>query len=262
MNDKTELQRDVSTEKSPSTIPPDILSHYVPGDTPTLYASSRPNSSSHTLEHPPQGGGPGSTSFTFFGVPIPPLNFNNVWGKNKGTGKRQKDGRRNSLPKKTSTVDQDGFTPMLPGTGGFRPVMSTPDHSFFGEEIDNEEEHDTMYKNKSTPLRVMDTSRYHFGSTTESPFYYDKYPGNEYSFSKFVNITTRDSLYESATINSIVRSTAKPSTSNNQQQTAASDAIIQSDDSINQSENLSKSSTGNIKSLNRMYINCNCKISH
>lgn len=255
MNDKTEFQRDFSTEKTISTIPPEILSHYVPGDTPTLYASTRPNTSSYAPENSSQGGSPGGgTAFTFFGVPIPPLNFNSAWGQAKGNGKRVKDSRRNSLPKKTSTVDQDGFTPMLPGTGGFRPIMSTPDNTFFGEDMESEEDNDTIYKNRSTSNKIIglggSTPRYHISSTTESPFQDDRYPGNEYSYSKFVNITTRDSLFESATINSIIRSTAKPNPSNNnQQQTAASDAIVHSDNTINQFDNLPKLSTGNIKSF-------------
>jgi len=204
-----------------------------------------------TVETSPQTNNPGGTAFTFFGVPIPPLNLNNVWGQTKGTGKRLKDSRRNSMPKKTSTVDQDGFTPMLPGTGGFRPVMSTADHSYFGEEIESEEENNNGFKNKSSMNQIVGsggtTMRYHISSTTETPFHYNRHPSNEYSFSKFVNITTRDSLFESATINSIIRSTAKPNPANNQQQTVVSDTIIQNDESAYQSESPPKSSSGNTK---------------
>lgn len=248
LNDKTELQRGFSTEKTISTISPAILSHYVPGDTPTLYASTRPNNSSYTNEHQMQNNS-GATSFTFFGVPIPPLNFNNIWGQTKSTGKRLKDSRRNSLPKKSSSIDQEGFTPMLPGTGGFRPIMTTPDHSYFGEETDSEDEFDIVYRNKSTSNKNKGSGssmRYHFSSTTESPFQYERLPNSEYSFSKILNITTRDSLYESATINSMIRPTAKPSLANNLQQVAASDTIMQTNDSIDQFESLPKSSTGKI----------------
>lgn len=246
LNDKTELQRDFSTEKSLSTLSPAILSHYVPGDTPTLYASARPNSSSYTDENSASANS-GGTSYTFFGVPLPPLNLNNIWGKPKGTGKRLKDSRRNALPKKTS-IDQDGFTPLLPGIGGFRPMGTTSDQTFYGEEVDNEED-PIIYRNKSTITKVIGSgtpTRYHLSTTTESASHYDRYPSNDYGYSKFVNITTRDSLYESATINSIIRSTAKPNPTNNQQQTASSIINLQSEDSVNQSESPAKLSTGNI----------------
>ncbi|XP_025197984.1 protein artichoke-like isoform X1 [Melanaphis sacchari] len=248
LNDKDEHQRDVSTEKTLSTISPAILSHYVPGDTPTLYASSRPNSSSsYTDDHSVQSNA-GGTAYTFFGVPIPPLNLNNIWGQAKGTGKRLKDGRRNPLPKRTSsTVDQDGFTPMLPGTGGFRPTMTTPDNSFFGEDTESDDDEDNIYRNNSLSNKITGSGsppRYQLSSTTESPFRYDRFSSSDLSFSKFVNITTRDSLYESATINSIIRPTVKPSLTNNQQQTLATATTLQSNDSVNQSEiSLVQSST-------------------
>ncbi|KAL5237361.1 hypothetical protein ACI65C_004771 [Semiaphis heraclei] len=249
LNDKTELQRGFSTEKTLSTISPAILSHYVPGDTPTLYASSRPNSSSsYTDDHSVQSNA-GGTAYTFFGVPIPPLSLNNIWGQTKGTGKRLKDGRRNSLPKRTSTVDQDSFAPpMLPGTSGFRPLMTTPDNNFFGEDVENEDDVEKIYRNNSASNKIIGSGsppRYQLSSTTESPYHHDRYSSSDLSYSKFINITTRDSLFESATINSIIRPTAKPSTYNNQQQTLASATNLQSDDSVNQSEiSLVKLSTG------------------
>lgn len=256
LNDKTELQRDFSTEKTLSTISPAILSHYVPGDTPTLYASSRPNSSSYADDHSVQSNA-GGTAYTFFGVPIPPLNLNNIWGQPKGTGKKLKDSRRNSLPKRTSAIDQDGFTPLLQSTGSFRP-MSSPDTHFPGEDTENEDDEGNIYRNKNTSNKIISSGsppryqlssnipRYQLSSTTESPYRYDRFSSSDTSFSKFVNITTRDSLFESATINSIIRPTAKPSTINNQQKTVASSTTVQSDDAINQSESsLSTLSTGN-----------------
>lgn len=248
LNDKTEVQRDVSTEKTSSTIPPAVLSHYVPGDTPTLYASARPNSSSYADEQPVQSN-LGGTAYTFFGVPIPPINLNNIWGQTKGNGKRVKDSRRNSLPKKTSTVDQDGFTQLLPSAESFRPVMSTQDQNFSGEDMDSEEEDETIYKNNNSSNKIMgpgSTPRYHLSSTTESPYYFDRFSSNDVSYSKFVNITTRDSLFESATINSIIRPTGKPNLGNDQQQTASSPTLLQNDESANQPERPSKLSTGNI----------------
>lgn len=253
LNDKTELQRGFSTEKTLSTIPPAVLSHYVSGDTPTLYASTRPNSSSHTDEHSLQSN-VGGTAYTFFGVPIPPINLNNIWGQTKGTGKRLKDSRRNSLPKKSTTVDQEGFTPMLPSTGGVRPAMSTPvmgtaDNTFFGEEPESEEDTETVYKNRSTSNKNVGSSvppRY-FSSTTDNPPH--RFSSNDISYTKFLNLTTRDSLFESATINSIIRSTVKPSPANNHQPTAASPTPLPSEYTVNQSESPPRSSTGNIISF-------------
>jgi len=193
------------------------------------------------------------TSYTFFGVPIPPLNLNNIWGPTKNNGKRLKDSRRNSLPRKSSTIDHDGFTPMLPGTGVFQPLMTTPDNTFFGGEVDSEEVADTIYRNKTTSVnKIVDSgnpSRYHFSSTTESSSHYDRFPSSDYGYSKFVNTTTRDSLFESATMNLIVRSTAIPSIDNNQPQKVASATSVQNDDPIDESESLHKLSTGNINRL-------------
>lgn len=188
----------------------------------------------------------GGTAYTFFGVPIPPLSLNNIWGQAKGTGKRLKDGRQNSLPKRTSTVDQDNFTPILPGTSGFRPMMTTPDNNFFGEDAENEDDVENIYRNTSASNKIIGSGsppRYQLSSTTESPYRYDRFSSSDLSYSKFINITTRDSLFESATINSIIRPTVKPSTTNNQQQTLASTTILQSNDSANHS--LVQLSTGN-----------------
>lgn len=245
--DKTALQRGYSTEKTLSTISPAILSHYIPGDTPTLYASRRPNSSSFPDDHPLQSNS-GGTAFTFFGVPIPPLNFNNIWGQTKGTNKRHKDSRRNSLPKKTSAIEQDGFTSISPSSGSSRPMATTTDYTLFEEETENEDEFDTIPKNKSilhTFAESSGSTRYYFSSTTEPPFYYNKISNSDNNFSKLVNITTRDSLFESATINSIIRSTAKPNIFNNQQQTTSTAIILQNDILVDQSERPSKLSTGN-----------------
>lgn len=214
-----------------------------------MYASSRPNSSSsYTDDHSAQSNA-GGTAYTFFGVPIPPLNLNNIWGQAKGTGKRLKDGRRNSLPKRTSTVEQDNFTPKLPVTNGFRPMMTTPDNNFFGEDVENEDDVENIYRNTSASNKIIGSGsppRYQFSSTTESPYRHDRFSSSDLSFSKFINITTRDSLFESATINSIIRPTVKPSITNNQHQTLASATTLKSNDSVNQSEiSLVQMSTGN-----------------
>lgn len=126
--------------------------------------------------------------------------------------------------------------------------MTTPSHTYFVGEADSEGIADTIYKNKSTSVNKIvgsgNPSRHHLSSTTESSSHYDRFPNSDYSHPTFVNITTRDSLFESATINSIIRSTAKPSPDNNQQPIVASSTSIQSDKPINESESLNKLSTG------------------
>lgn len=257
LNDKTEFQRDFSTEKTTPAIPAAILSHYVPGDTPTLYAGAKPNTSNAGDHQPTTNGNAldGGTSYTFFGVPIPPLNLNNIWGQTKTNRKRPKDSRRNSLPRKSSST-VDGFTPMLPGTGGFRPSMATtpPDEQHVAlvdvVEPDGEEPPDTVYqRNKSASANTVAGSnppRYHFSSTTESSSRYDRFPSSDYGYSRFVNITTRDSLFESATVNSIVRSTAKPNPDDNHQRHMAISATRNNESSDQPGTGPHKSSTGNV----------------
>lgn len=248
LNDKTELQRGFSTEKTLPTISPAILSHYIPGDTPTLYASARPNSSGTIVDdHGSQSNSGSTTAYTFFGVPIPPINLNNIWGQAaKGTGKKLKDGRRNSSAKKPSTADPEGFRPA---------VTTAPDHAYFAEETENEEEMDTVYRNRSSSNKIVGSGglpRYHYSTTTESTGLYNRFPGNDFGYSKFVNYTTRDSLFESATMNSVVRSTAKPGPiDNQQQQTVTSDVTLLNDRPVyvQSSEGQPKLSTGNVNFL-------------
>lgn len=65
------LSPSTSTQIIP-TIPPGIMSHFIPGDTPTLYAGTKPHTSTMKplpfTQHP-------TTAFTFFGVPIPTFNI-------------------------------------------------------------------------------------------------------------------------------------------------------------------------------------------
>lgn len=60
-----------TTESSLQTIPPAVLSHFIPGDTPTLYAGTKPQTttppSPSTFTRQP------SSAFTFFGMPLPSL---------------------------------------------------------------------------------------------------------------------------------------------------------------------------------------------
>lgn len=60
-----------STESNVQTIPPGVLSHFIPGDTPTLYAGTRPQTT--TPQIPSTNTKQPNTAFTFFGMPLPSL---------------------------------------------------------------------------------------------------------------------------------------------------------------------------------------------
>ncbi|KAG8332066.1 hypothetical protein J6590_029675 [Homalodisca vitripennis] len=108
------------------TIPPGVLSHFIPGDTPTLYAgtksavtttTSSPSPSVYTRQP--------SSAFTFFGMPLPSLG--SFWGSGRDTDGRGRftsnrgRGRVQQLP----PVLHEGFKPMLPGVaGGFKPIFN------------------------------------------------------------------------------------------------------------------------------------------
>jgi hypothetical protein len=120
-----------STPKSP---------HYTPGDTPTIYAApknkTRPDIPKEIVNSPSTSG------FTFFGVPLPSLNLKNLLG---GTGrmddkkmpintpiaerktaivnKPPRSGARGGLGlPNTPEIQTGGFVPLLPGSGGFKPI--------------------------------------------------------------------------------------------------------------------------------------------
>lgn len=111
--------------------------HYTPGDTPTLYAApknkTRPDIPKEVVNSPSTSG------FTFFGVPLPSLNLKNLLG---GNGRMEdtkipvaerkvaimnkpRSGARGglglpSLPE----IQTGGFVPLLPGEGGFKPIVN------------------------------------------------------------------------------------------------------------------------------------------
>lgn len=64
-----------TTTNNIPTIPPGVLSHFIPGDTPTLYASTKPPPAHITAEESKQPPTQPATAFTFFGVPIPHINI-------------------------------------------------------------------------------------------------------------------------------------------------------------------------------------------
>ncbi|KAB0797932.1 hypothetical protein PPYR_08925 [Photinus pyralis] len=125
-------------------------SHYISGDTPTIYAASSKNKSKI---HPPvtqnvnkiTSTAPSNSGFTFFGVPLPSLNLNlnNLWSR--GNGRKAEIVKlpsaliaerksaivnkvpytaRNFYPPTIPEIESGGFVPLLPGTGGFTPIIN------------------------------------------------------------------------------------------------------------------------------------------
>lgn len=98
-------------------IPTGVLSHFISGDTPTLYAGTRQKNNTKPISKPNS-----ESAFTFFGMPIPSLNLNNFWNSGKSFDKQKKDGRRDPSPPTEPEVHKNGFVPLLPGVGGFVPI--------------------------------------------------------------------------------------------------------------------------------------------
>lgn len=104
-----------------TAIPPAVMSHFIPGDTPTLYA--RPGSDQSKKKKPTK---PPSTTFTFFGMPLPSLNIQNLWGSSRNRdGQSRFPGARGSIePLDKPPKQEEGFKPILYNTGGFRPIFN------------------------------------------------------------------------------------------------------------------------------------------
>ncbi|KAL1458004.1 hypothetical protein WDU94_008181 [Cyamophila willieti] len=165
-------------DKNVSSIPPSVLSHYVPGDTPTLYAGTRNKSSTaqQTSTSPRPLTTKPPSSFSFFGVPIPPISgvsFNNFWGtKNRdqnGRGRKVHGGKFNTPPpERPDPSNEGGFIPMLPGSGGFKPMLSPGVTSQGGgpisyQSFESGEETDTKHSYSA------ETGEYYESSTRTPP---------------------------------------------------------------------------------------------
>lgn len=144
-----------STRNETITFRPDTetqrSSHYIAGDTPTIYAAASKNKTklNHNQNIPKiVSSSPSSSGFTFFGVPLPNfnLNLNNLWGRGNGRmSEHQRLPDQQIAERKTAIVNNPppplpspvlnhrfpptmpeiqtgGFIPLLPGTGGFKPI--------------------------------------------------------------------------------------------------------------------------------------------
>ncbi|KAF5306360.1 hypothetical protein FQR65_LT07384 [Abscondita terminalis] len=122
-------------------------SHYVSGDTPTIYAASSKNKSKVTTSQKPSkvtSPSPSTSGFTFFGVPLPNfnLNLNNFWSR--GSSRKAEVVKvplnppiaerktaivnhppsfyHSRFPITQPEIEKGGFIPLLPGSGGFKPI--------------------------------------------------------------------------------------------------------------------------------------------
>lgn len=125
-----------STTGRPSVQQTTKSSHYVPGDTPTIYAATKDKTKVQNNTNKNVTKSPGSSGFTFFGVPLPSLNLNSLLG---GTGRKEDhtpdaerkagivtttrgSGRGSVYPPTVPEIQTGGFVPVIPGSGGFQPI--------------------------------------------------------------------------------------------------------------------------------------------
>ncbi|XP_015517012.2 protein artichoke [Neodiprion lecontei] len=106
----------------------------VTGGTPTIYAATGSGAANiinrttlmPTKDVPPS---PSSSGFTFFGVPLPSLNFN-LWGNSGRKADRKSDsfnqpgrGRIHLFPPTEPEIHRGGFVPLPRGQSGFIPIV-------------------------------------------------------------------------------------------------------------------------------------------
>lgn len=152
---------------STTTINKKTSSHYISGDTPVIYAASSKNRTK-IQEKAPQilkpsqtSPSPSSSGFTFFGVPLPSLNLNNLWPggsrtssdrkadhqlnmgiplpmiKNIRNKNRETSGRNGNLyPPTEPEIQTGGFVPIVPGAvGGFMPIPNPANYNYTVERV-------------------------------------------------------------------------------------------------------------------------------
>lgn len=124
-------QHKAATTTTPKSIKTNASSHFVPGDTPTIYAATKNKTKTPSKVQ----GSPSSSGFTFFGLPLPTLNLNNLWGRTADAPLTIAE-RKSAIVNKPSRLDlplfpqtqpefQTGFKPILPGViGGFKPIAN------------------------------------------------------------------------------------------------------------------------------------------
>ncbi|XP_076678835.1 artichoke [Andrena cerasifolii] len=127
--DYQEAKNNTSNATQPSTellttVPADTVKMVqVPGEVQTQRNNTIPAKKNPLM--PPS---PSSSGFTFFGVPLPSLNFN-LWGNSgrkserKNSSGRPGRGRYRTFPPTEPEIHRGGFVPMPRGQGGFVPIV-------------------------------------------------------------------------------------------------------------------------------------------
>lgn len=156
--------------------------HYIPGDTPTLYAGQ---SSNKTFLHPLKNNGNSATSsggFTFFGMPLPTINIGKLWGSERKSERKASNGRSQDIEKLYNLTEPDlqagGFVPLTPGiSGGFMPIsdptsnitnyqiQKDSNHSYWPNDFPSQSTVDLSKKNNPSQNIVSDKGAL-FGSPT------------------------------------------------------------------------------------------------
>lgn len=120
--------------------------HFVPGDTPTLYAGQNSNK---TMLSPVNSGiinngnAASNGGFTFFGMPLPTINIGKLWGSERKSERKASNGRSQDIEKlqlynlTEPDLQAGGFIPLTPGaSGGFTPI-SDPTSNITGNQRNN-----------------------------------------------------------------------------------------------------------------------------
>lgn len=218
-----------TTEKPPPAPPAQANSHYVSGDTPTIYAATK-NKTSNPDTTKTATKSPSSSGFTFFGVPLPSLNT--LLG---GTGRKSDaeptaqrksaivhvpgrgNGRGNVFPPTVPEIQSGGFVPIVPGSGGFQPMIGQSGQGGqsgqSGQGVQNlaGEEKVTPGANSSTeagaPNVYTQTETYYNKSEPSSV---DKI-GNKQEYD--VNNTRSETVYEIRATDTVEKFSGKPNAS-------------------------------------------------
>ncbi|XP_066587711.1 protein artichoke isoform X2 [Prorops nasuta] len=143
---RQDCQRDIQAEPIPPGCEAEMINAISPASSnvPELNVSemtkvqtgdqqSKPQSTVKNSTSPVKKNGvppsPSSSGFTFFGVPLPSLNFN-LWGNSGRKAERKDDpvtgrsnqGRYKNFPLTEPEIHRGGFVPLPRGQGGFLPI--------------------------------------------------------------------------------------------------------------------------------------------
>ncbi|EFN75540.1 Insulin-like growth factor-binding protein complex acid labile chain [Harpegnathos saltator] len=102
-----------------------------PSQTQKQHQSQQKNATSPVKKHPAMPPSPSSSGFTFFGVPLPSLNFN-LWGHSGRKAERKESssssgrpgrGRYRFFPPTEPEIHRGGFVPLPRAQSGFVPIV-------------------------------------------------------------------------------------------------------------------------------------------